>query len=93
MKYYVVARNRSALVDGNMTLKEVVIHLDSIGHVLSLRRTLQLYGLHYSDEKGFTKRYRGFFELSSKKSMWDIKVRELEMYKQSLFFSPFKVRR
>jgi hypothetical protein len=93
MKLYVVARNRSALVDGNMTLKEVAVYLDSIGHILSLRRTLQLYGLHYAGINGFTKRYGGFFELSSKKTMWNIKIKELEKYKQSLFFSPFNVRR
>lgn len=92
MNLYVVARDRSVIVDGNLTLREVVKKLHDRGQVLSLRRTLQLYGLTFVEERSFISKYRVEFELSDSKSMWDIKVKELDMYKQSLFTMPLRVK-
>lgn len=90
-KLYVVARDRSVLVDKEMTLKDVVKYLDDNNQVFSLRRTLQLYGLHFVEERSFISRYKQEFNLSPTKSMWDIKVKELELYKQLLFTTPFHI--
>jgi len=90
-KFYVVARDRSVLVDGNMTLREVIKYLDKNGQTFSLRRTLQLYGLHFVEERSFTSKYKAEFELSSSKSMWDIKIKELDLYKRLLFTTPFRL--
>lgn len=90
--YYVVARNRSAIVDGDLTLREVAKHLDEKGLTFSLRRTLQLYGIQFVEERSFTSKYRDTFELYNGKSMWDIRVKDLDLYKQLLFTTPFRVR-
>lgn len=92
-KLHIVARDRTVLVDGNMTLRDVVKYLDSNGQVFSLRRTLQLYGLHFVDEKSFTSKYRETFELNNTKSMWDIRVKDLDLFKQLLFTTPFRIGR
>ena len=91
-KLYVVARDRSVLVDPNLTIREVIKYLDSNHQVFSLRRTLQLYGLHFVEEKSFSSKYKEEFNLSNKKSMWDITIRELDMYKRLLFTTPFIAR-
>lgn len=90
-KFHIVARDRTVLVDGNMTLRDVIRYLDDNGQVFSLRRTLQLYGLHFVDEKSFTSKYRETFELSKTKSIWDIRVKDLALFKQLLFTTPFRV--
>ena len=91
-RLYVVARDRSAIVDGNLTLKEVAELLNSRGQVFSLRRTFQLYGLTFISERQFTTHYGEAFNLSVEKCVWDIKLRELDLYKQLLFKQPFKIR-
>ena len=92
-RLYVVARDRSVLVDPNMTIREVIKYLDDNNQVFSLRRTLQLYGLHFVEERSFTSKYKSEFNLSSKKSMWDIQIKELDLYKQLLFTTPFRINR
>ena len=89
--YYVVARNRSVLVDGELTLREVIGELYNRKQVFSLRRTLQLYGLTYVEERSFTSKYKTEFSLSKDKTMWDIKVRELNTYKD-LLITPYGYR-
>ena len=86
--YYVVARNRSVLVSGDLTLQEVVHELYNRKQVFSLRRTLQLYGLTYVEERSFVSKYRSEFNLSKDKSLWDIKVKELDTYK-NLLITPY----
>jgi hypothetical protein len=91
-KLYVVARDRSVLVDPNMTIRDVIKYLDSNNQTFSLRRTLQLYGLHFVEERSFSSKYRQVFQLSSTKSMYDIKIKELDQYKQELFVSSIRMK-
>ena len=86
-KRSVVARDRTVIVDGNMTLREVAKYLDSINQVFSLRRTLQLYGLHYVEKRSFVSKYKGEFNLG-KRDMFDITVEELNEYKNHLLGVP-----
>ena len=82
-KRSVVARDRTVFVDGEMTIREVIKYLDSIDQVFSLRRTLQLYGLHYVEKRSFVSKYKGIFNLD-KRDMFDITIEELDIYKKHL---------
>ena len=86
-KCSVVARDRTVIVDGEMTLREVIKYLDSMNQVFSLRRTLQLYGLHYVEKRSFVSKYKGIFNLDDR-DMFDITVNELDIYKKHLLGMP-----
>lgn len=88
MKKSVVARDRTVLVDDSLTLREVITQLHEQDQVLSLRRTFQLYGIQFVEERSFVSRYKADFHLSKDKSMYDIKVKELVSYKDNLIGIP-----
>lgn len=90
MKRSVVARDRTVLVDDYLTIRELITELNNRGQTLSLRRTFQLYGIHYVTERSFTSKYKADFHLSREKSMYDIKVWELVAYKDNLIGIPSK---
>lgn len=86
-KCSVVARDRTVIVEGEMTLREVAKYLDSKNQVFSLRRTLQLYGLQYVEKRSFVSKYKGYFNLD-KRDMFDITINELDIYKRHLLGMP-----
>lgn len=88
MKKSVVARDRTVLVEDSLTLREVITQLHEKGQILSLRKTFQLYGVQFVEERSFVSRYKSDFQLSKNKSMYDIKVRELVSYKDNLIGIP-----
>lgn len=88
MKRAVVARDRTVLVEDSMTIREVIQKLNETDQVLSLRKTFQLYGIQFVEERSFVSRYRADFNLSKSKSMYDIRVRELVSYKDNLIGIP-----
>lgn len=86
-KCSVVARDRTVIVDGDMTLRDVAKYLDGINQVFSLRRTLQLYGLQYVEKRSFISKYKGYFDLDNR-DMFDITISELDNYKKHLLGMP-----
>ena len=90
MKCAVVTRDRTMLIDDNYTIQQVIDEISSKGYDISLRRTFQLYGLKYVEERSFISRYRQEFGLSKTKSMYDIKLKELRIYRDALIGFPIK---
>lgn len=86
-KCSVVARDRTVIVDGEMTLREVIKYLNDMNQTFSLRRTLQLYGLQYVEKRSFVSKYKGYFNLD-KRDMMDITINELDLYKKRLLGMP-----
>lgn len=84
-KCAVVTRNRTVFLDEDLSLKEVIEKTNSMGLKLSLRRTLQYYGLRYVEDRSFLSRYREEFNLTSR-SMYDITLHELLVYKETLIY-------
>lgn len=82
--YGVLSRNRTVWYDRSITLRDVQIDLKSRDLVLNLTQTLQSYGLHFNDERSFSVRYREEFSLKGGKTMWDITLRELDLYRELL---------
>lgn len=91
-KCSVVTRDRTMLLDEDMSIKEVKEYVESAGYTLSLRRTFQLYGLKYVEDRSFISRYRQEFNLSESKSLYDIKLKELMIYKDTLIGFPISGR-
>jgi hypothetical protein len=84
MQMAVIARDRTVWMEDCYTIREAMQYLKEKGHTLSLRRTFQFYGLHYNEERSFTSRYRQEFNLSKTKTMYDIRLNELRIYKDTL---------
>lgn len=84
MKCAVVARDRTMMVDESYTIREAIDYISSKGIETSLRRTFQLYGLRYVDDRAFSSKYRQEFNLSSSKTLYDIKLKELKQYRDLL---------
>lgn len=80
----VMTRCRTALVEDKLTVRQAQEELESRGMKLSLNRTFQYYGLQYFDDKAFTSKYRDDFNLSDKKTLYDIKIHELVVFKSLL---------
>lgn len=91
-KCSVVTRDRTVLLDENMTIRDVIDKVSSMGYKLSLGRTFQLYGLKYIEDRSFTSRYRQEFNLSSSKTLYDIKLKEIRIYKDTLLGFPINGR-
>ena len=85
----VVSKERTMFFDKDMTLREVIDKAESLGEKISLRRTLRLYGLKFGEERSFVSRYRQEFNLSKTKTMYDIKLKELVLYRDLLIGSPY----
>jgi len=81
----VVTRNRTVFLNKNLSLKEVIEKTNDMGLKLSLRRTLQYYGLRYVEDRSFISRYREEFNLLNR-SMYDITLHELLVYKETLIY-------
>lgn len=92
MKRSVVARDRTVLVEDTMTIREVIDKLRDSNQILSLRKTLQYYGLTYVSDRSFTSKYRSEFSLSKDKTLYDIRVKELVLYKDNLIGIPSRYR-
>ena len=92
MKCSVVARDRTVYVDDSFTIRETIDYLASKGLEISLRRTLQSYGLRYTEERSFFSRYKSEFNLSDKKTMYDIKLKELKQHRDILVGYPIRMR-
>jgi hypothetical protein len=88
LKCSVLTKDRTMMIDESYTLKEAMEYIESKGFEISLRRTLQLYGLKFVEERSFTTRYKSEFNLSDSKSMFDIKLKELRLYRDILTGHP-----
>ncbi len=77
----IATRTRTFLVDGQMTLREAKKYVEDRGCYFSLKRVLQFYGLHFSEEEAFNFRYRQEFNLSDGRTVYDIKLQELLAYR------------
>lgn len=84
MKCPVVARDRTMQVDESYTIQDAMDYISSKGFEMSLRRTLQLYGLRYVDDRAFSSKYRQEFNLSKTRTLYDIQMKELRQYKDLL---------
>lgn len=82
----VITRNRTVLLDNQLTLRQAMEEIESRGLKLSIRLTFQYYGLRYVEERSFISKYRQEFNLSNKKTMYDIKLHELELYRDTLIY-------
>ena len=80
----VIANNRTVLLNEVLTIRQAKDEVASKGMRMSLRRTLQFYGLHYVEDRSFISRYRDIFNLSDSKTMYDISLHELRLYKDRL---------
>lgn len=80
----VITKDRTVHVDESYTLREVINDLSSKGLHVSLGKTLRFYGLKYTEERAFSSKYKQDFNLSESKSMYDIKMKELRIYKDIL---------
>lgn len=83
-KVSVITRNRTVLLDDSLTIRQAQYEVKKRGLKLSLRLTFQYYGLKYVEDRSFISRYRQEFNLSDKKSMYDIKLHELVLYRDLL---------
>ena len=83
-KVSVITRNRTVLLDENLSIRQAQIEVKKRGLRLSLRLTFQYYGLKYVEDRSFISRYRQEFNLSDKKTMYDIKLHELVQYRDTL---------
>lgn len=84
MKMVVIARNRSVWVDDGMTIKQAKDEVSDRGMKLSLKLTFMYYGLRYQEDRSFESRYRQEFNLSDKKTLYDIRLHELVQYRDLL---------
>lgn len=91
-KCSVVTRDRTVLLDENITIREVIDEVSIMGFKLSLGRTFQFYGLKYVEDRSFTSRYKQEFNLSDRKTLYDIKLKELRIYKDTLLGFPIRGR-
>lgn len=82
----VITRNRTVLLDNRLTIKEAIEEVEGRGLKLSLRLTFQYYGLKYIEDRSFISRYKQEFNLSETKTMYDIKLHELEIYRDTLVY-------
>ena len=82
----VITRNRTVLLDNRLTMKEAIGEVEGRGLKLSLRLTFQYYGLKYIEDRSFISRYKQEFNLSETKTMYDIKLHELEIYRDTLVY-------
>lgn len=80
----VMTRCRTAMVEDKLTIRQATEELANRGMKLSVSRTFQFYGLHYFDDRSFTSKYRDEFNLSEKKTLYDIKIHELVVFKSLL---------
>lgn len=90
MKCSVITKDRTFLLEESYTIRDAIGYIASMGFEVSLRRTFQLYGLKYVDDRAFTSKYRQEFNLSSSKSLYDIKLKELRQYRDILTGHPVK---
>lgn len=81
-----MARDRTILLDSSLTLKQAREIIESRGYKMSLRKTLNFYGLHYVEDRSFISRYREEFNLyrSSGRKIGDITLKELQLYRDLL---------
>lgn len=87
----IVAHDRTVHLDEELTIREAILELNKRGQVFSLRRTMQLYGLTFVEERSFTSKYRQEFRMiKGQKTMYDIKLKELAEYKSLLIGIPVK---
>ena len=90
MKCSVVAKDRTMRIDESYTIRDAREYIASKGMEMSIRRTFQLYGLRYTEERSFYSRYKAEFNLSDKKTMYDIKLKELKQYRDILVGYPIQ---
>ena len=90
VKCAVVTRDRTVLLDENYTIRDAIDEISKKGYEISLRRTFQLYGLKYVEERSFTSRYKQEFCLSKSKTLYDIKLKELRIYRDALIGFPIQ---
>lgn len=86
----VVSNDRTLWYEENMKLGAIVKDARAKELTINITRTLRLYGLKFNDERSFTSKYRGEFNLDGKKSMWDISIKEMIMYRDTLIGFPVK---
>ena len=82
----VMTRNRTVLLDNRLTIQQAIDRVAERGVKLSLRLTFQYYGLKYVEDRSFVSRYKQEFDLSDKKTLYDIKLHELEIYRDTLVY-------
>lgn len=80
----IVSNTRTLWYPENMSLKDTIRDMADKELTMNVTRTLRIYGLKFNDERSFTSRYRGEFNLSRDKSMWDITIKELLLYRDLL---------
>ena len=80
----VVSNDRTLWYTDNMSLKEVIADIHDRNLTINVTRTFRIYGLKFNDERSFTSKYRSEFNLSKDKSMWDISLKELILYRDLL---------
>ena len=83
-KCSVVTRDRTVILNDDLTIGQAKERLAASNQKLSLKRTLQLYGLTYVEDRSFTSKYRDVFGLSSSKTLYDIKLKEIRKYRDLL---------
>ena len=87
-KCSVIARDRTVQVDESYTIQQAIEFVNSKGLEMSIRKTFLFYGLRYIEDRSFISRYRTDFNLSDSKTLYDIKLKELRLYKDTLIGHP-----
>lgn len=77
----IATRTRTFLVEGQMTLREAKKYVEGRGCYFSLKRVLQFYGVHFTEEIAFNSQYKQEFNLSDNRTVYDIKLQELLTYR------------
>lgn len=71
-------------MDESLTIRQAQHEVKKRGLKLSIRLTFQYYGLKYVEDRSFISRYKQEFNLSDKKSIYDIRLHELVQYRDLL---------
>lgn len=80
----VITKDRTMLIEDSLTLRQVAEVVHKRGSTLNIRKTFQYYGLQYLNDSSFTYRYAKVFNLTEIKTLKDIKLHELSVYRETL---------
>lgn len=75
-------QNRTLWYDENVTIGEAIADAERRGYSVSLTRTFRQYGLQFTNLKAFVSKYAPLFQLGDSKTLNDVKLKELRVYKE-----------
>lgn len=82
----VIARDRNVKLNSSYTIKDAIEQVDMLNNKMNLKGTLRYYGLQYVEDRSFFSRYKNVFKMKDMHSLYNLTLKELNDYKNSLIY-------